>query len=143
MNRAAVIWIVLGLVVIAILVALAMNRPEDADSAIQETATTTEQMVDRNAVRATAAADLTALQARIEAGETYETLEDEFAEVRADLAAAYRNAEGRTAEEWDEISAEFDAFEASARSGTSNVLDALAQLIASFSADVRVETETE
>ena len=39
--------------------------------------------------------------------------------------------------------AEFDAFEASARSGTSNVLDALAQLIASFSADVRVETETE
>lgn len=143
MNRAAIIWIVLGLVVIAILVALAMNRPGDMDAAMDETATTTEQMVDRGAAQATAAAELTALEARIEAGETYESLEGEFAEVRADLAAAYQNAEGRAAEEWDEIRAAFDTFEASARSGTSNVLDALAQLIASFSADVRVETETE
>ena len=143
MNRAAVIWIVLGLVVIAILVALAMNRPEDVGDAVEDTATTTGQMIDRSAVRATAAADLAALEARIEAGETYEELEDEFAEVRADLAAAYENAEGRAAEEWEEVSAEFDAFEASARSGTSNVLDALARLIASFSADVRVETEAE
>lgn len=143
MNRAAIIWIVLGLVVVAILIALTMNRPEDVDNAINETATTTEQMVDRGAARATAAAELTALEARIEAGETYAELEDEFAEVRADLAAAYQNAEGRAVEEWGEISAEFDAFEASARAGTSNVLDALAQLIASFSADVRVESTTE
>lgn len=141
MNRAATIWIVLGLIVLAVLVVFAMNRPEDAENALDETATTTGQMVDRSAVRATAAADLTALEARIEAGETYEELEDEFAEVRADLAAAYENAEGRAAEEWDEISAEFDAFEASARSGTSNVLDALVRLIASFSADVRTDTE--
>lgn len=143
MNRAAVIWIVLGLIVIAVLLAFALNRPEAVENAMQETATTTEQMVDQSAVRATAAADLTVLQARIEAGETYESLEGEFAEVRADLASAYQNAEGRAAEEWDDISAAFDTFEASARAGTGNVLDALTRLIASFSADVRVESETE
>lgn len=142
MNRAAIIWIVLGLVVVAILIALATNRPDDVDSAREEAGVAAEQ-VDRGAARAAAAAELTVLKARVEAGETYEALEDDFADVRSDLARAYENAEGAAVEEWNELSAEFDAFEASARVGTSNLLDALARLIERFSADVRVDAASE
>jgi len=113
------------------------------DESMDQTATTTAQAMDRTAARAEAATELTALQARVVAGETYESLKDEFAEVRTNLAGAYENAEGAAAEEWTEISADFDSFEESARTGTSNFLDVLARLIGRFSADVRVETEGE
>ncbi|MDP3402877.1 MAG: hypothetical protein Q8S35_02900, partial [bacterium] len=87
--------------------------------------------------------ELTALQARVVAGETYDSLKDDFAKVRTNLAAAYENVEGEAAQEWAEISSDFDEFEASAREGTSNFLDVLARLIARFSADIRVESAGE
>ena len=99
--------------------------------------------MDTAAARTEAAADLTALRVRVEAGETYAELEDEFAQVRARLTAAYENAEGAAAEEWQDIRVGFDEFEASARAGTSNFLDSVNALIARFSADVRTETEAE
>lgn len=143
MNRAATIWIILGLVVLGILLFLAFRNPAAVDDTMNATATTTAQAVDRTAVRADAAADLTALRARIEAGETYDSLKDDFADVRARLAASYDNAEGAARDEWQDISADFDSFEASAREGSSDFLDALSRLISRFSADVRVETEGE
>ncbi|MES2931816.1 MAG: hypothetical protein V4682_03965 [Patescibacteria group bacterium] len=143
MNRAASIWVVLGLLVLGILLVLAFKSPAQVDESMDQTATSTVQAVDRTAARAEAAADLTALQARVVAGETYDSLKDEFAEVRTNLAAAYENVEGEAAEEWTEISADFDAFEASAREGTSNFLDVLTRLIGRFSADVRVESAGE
>lgn len=143
MNRAASIWVVLGLLVLGILLVLAFKSPAEVDESMDQTATSTAQAVDRTVVRAEAAADLTALQARVAAGETYDSLKDDFADVRTRLAASYENAEGAAAEEWAEISADFDSFEASARTGTSNFLDVLARLIGRFSADVRVETEGE
>lgn len=137
-------WIILGLLVLGILLVLAFRTPSPAvEESMEQTATTTMETMDQAAVRADAAADLTALRARIEAGETYDSLQSEFSEVRANLAASYANVEGAASEEWTEISADFDAFEASAREGTSNFLDALTRLIARFSADVRVETEGE
>ncbi len=143
MTRAALIWIALGLIVIAVLATFAFNGPKTAEQEMSETATTTSQAIDRGVARTQAAAELTALQARIVAGETYASLEDEFVAVRTNLAAAYENAEGEAAEEWAEINADFDSFEAGARAGTSNFLDALTRLIGRFSADVRVETEAE
>jgi len=143
MNRAASIWIVLGLLVIGILLVLAFKSPAEVDESMDQTATSTAQAMDRTAARTEAAAELTALQARIVAGETYDSLKDDFAEVRANLAAAYQNAEGEAAQEWTEINADFDSFEASARTGTSNFLDVLARLIGRFSADVRVESAGE
>lgn len=143
MNRAASIWIVLGLLVIGILLVLAFKSPAEVDESMDQTATSTAQAIDRTAARTEAAAELTALQARVVAGETYDSLRDEFAEVRTNLAAAYKNVEGEAAQEWTEINADFDAFEASARAGTSNFLDVLARLIGRFSADVRVESAGE
>lgn len=144
MNRAATMWIILGLIVLGIILVLAFRTPTPVmEESTQQTATTTVETMDQAAVRAEAAADLTALRARVEAGETYDSLQDEFSEVRANLAASYENVEGAAAQEWTEISADFDAFEASAREGTSNFLDTLTRLIARFSADVRVETEAE
>ena len=143
MNRAASIWIVLGLLIVGILLVLAFKSPADVDEPMDQTATTTAQAMDRTAARAEAAAELTALQARVEAGETYDSLKTDFAEVRANLAAAYQNVEGEAAEDWTQIAADFDAFEASAREGTSNFLDGLARLIGRFSADVRVESAGE
>ena len=143
MNRAASIWIVLGLLIVGILLVLAFKSPADVDESMDQTATTTAQATDRSTARAEAATELTALQARIEAGETYDSLQSDFAEVRANLAAAYQNVEGEAAEEWTQIAADFDAFETSAREGTSNFLDVLARLIGRFSADVRVESAGE
>lgn len=143
MNRVASIWIVLGLLILGILLVLAFKSPADVDESMDQTATTTAQAMDRAAARTEAAAELTALQARVEAGETYDSLKDDFAEVRTNLAVAYENVEGEAAEEWAEISADFDAFEASAREGTSNFLDVLTRLIGRFSADVRVESAGE
>ncbi len=143
MERTTVIWAVIGIVVIAALAYFAFTGTDRTENAIENTATTTAEAIDTAAVRAEAAADLTALRVRAEAGETYAELEDEFANVRADLARGYENAEGQAAEEWRELQADFDEFEASARAGTSNFLDAISNLIARFSADVRVETETE
>lgn len=143
MNRAASIWIVLGLLVLGILLVLAFKSPVEVDESMDQTATTTAQAINRTAARTEAAAELTALQARVVAGETYDSLRDEFAEVRTNLAAAYQNVEGEAAQEWTEINADFDAFEASAREGTSNFLDVLARLIGRFSADVRVESAGE
>lgn len=145
MNGSKVIGIVIVLALLALIIyfLLGRNPVEDVQEGAQQVATTTEQVADRAAVRADAAADLTALRARQEAGETYESLQDEYAEVRASLAAAYENAEGEAQQEWNEIRDDFDDFEASARAGTSNFLDALTNLIARISADVRVETSNE
>ncbi len=143
MNRAASIWIVLGLVVLGILLILAFRSPADVDESMDQAATSTAQVIDRAAARTEASAELTALQARIVAGETYDSLKDDFAKVRTNLAAAYENVEGEAAQEWAEISSDFDEFEASAREGTSNFLDVLARLIARFSADIRVESAGE
>lgn len=137
------IWVVIGIVVIALLAFFALSRPATTENALQNGAATSEEAVDRAAIRTEAAADLTALRVRAEAGETYEDLRDDFAQVRARVAAAYENAEGATAEEWNEIRAEFDELETSARAGTSNFLDSLSHLIAHFSADVRTETAGE
>lgn len=143
MNRTALIWIVLGIVVIAILASFAFNGPQTTEQEIEETATTTGQVIDRSVARTQAAAELTALQARIVAGETYTSLADDFAGVRANLSVAYNNAEGDAAQEWQEIRTDFDSFEASARAGTSNFLDELTRLIGRFSADVRVQSPGE
>ena len=143
MNRALPIWIILGLLVLIILAVLAFRTPNATEEAVQETATTTAQAVDRTAARTEAAVELTALRARIEAGETYDALEDDFTDVRNRLASAYENAEGAARDEWQDISADFDAFEEAARTGTSDFLDTLTRLIDRFSADVRVETQGE
>lgn len=137
------IWVVVGIVVIALLAFFALQRPEATENAIENTATTTVNAVDTAAVRTEAAADLAALRVRAEAGETYADLEDEFAQVRAKLAAGYENAEGAAKEEWQDLQVGFDEFEASARAGTANFLDTVNALIARFSADVRTETEAE
>lgn len=145
MDQNRTIWIVLGVVVVALVLFLLLGRNpgDDMVRTTNQMATTTEQAIDRASVRAEAAADLTALRARQEAGETYESLRNEYAEVRTRLAAAYENAEGEAREEWTELSADFDQFEADARAGTGNVLDALARIISNLSADVRVETSAE
>jgi hypothetical protein len=139
------IWVLLGIIVLALLAFFAFgNRDaEEASDTPSATSALTEDAMARDAARAEAATELTVLRARAEAGETYETLADEFSEVRANLAAAYANAEGEAAEEWTELQADFDAFEASARAGTSNFLDSITSLIDRFSADVRVEAEGE
>jgi hypothetical protein len=145
MTGTRVILIVVGLIVLAFLIffLLGRNPGEDVRSGAEQVATTTQQFADRSAVRAEAMADLTALRARQEAGETYESLQDEYAAVRAELATAYQNVEGEAQEEWAEISAQFDEFEVSARAGTSNFLDILSSLITRLSADVRVEASNE
>ena len=146
MNRTQTIWTVLGVVVLIIIAFMLLNRPdavENADEAAGTVATSTAQATAQAAARTEAAVELTALQARIAAGETYDSLATEFAEVRADLARAYENAEGETREEWQELERDFDSFEASARAGTSGFLDMLASLIGRLSADVRVESAGE
>lgn len=143
MTRAATIWVILGLLVLALLAYFAFGGARETEQVAEQTATTTAQAFDGTAVRAQAAADLTALKVRAEAGETYESLAADFAQVRARTAAAYENAEGAAAEEWAELDADFDSFEASARAGTGNFLDSVSALISRFSADVRVETAAE
>lgn len=143
MNRAASMWIVLGLLVLGILLVLVFKSPAQVDESMDQTATTTAQSMDRTAARAEAATELAALQARVEAGETYDSLKADFTEVRTNLATAYENVEGEAAQEWAEIAADFDAFEVSAREGTSNFLNVLTRLIGRFSADVRVESPGE
>jgi len=143
MDRATVIWALIGIIVIAVLAYFAFAGTDRTENMIENGATTTEQAIDRASVRTEAAADLAALRVRAEAGETYADLEDEFAQVRANVAAAYENAEGEAAEEWQDLQAGFDEFEASARAGTSSFLDTISSLISRFSADVRTETEAE
>lgn len=146
MNRAATIWIILGLVVVAIIAYFAFNRPADMENAGDVTPDTAQEAAvagDSMMARSEARAELTTLRARAEAGETYDELASDFAQVRARVAASYANAEGEAAAEWDELQADFDSFEASAREGTSDLLDAFSNLIDRLSADIRVETETE
>ena len=145
MTRAGTIWVIIGLVILLVLAYFAFGNKdaELMENTAEQTATTTVEAMDNAALRTQAEADLAALRVRAEAGETYAELEDDFAQVRTRLAAAYANTEGEAAEEWADISAGFDSFEASARAGTSNFLDSISTLIARFSADVRVETETE
>ncbi len=145
MNDNKNLWIVLGLIAAALVLFFLFGRDpvEETGEAMNQAATSTSQAVDRTALRADAAADLTALRVRQEAGESYESLQDNYAEVRARLAASYQNVEGEAKEEWDQTLTAFDEFEANARAGTSNSLDLLTRLIASLSADVRTETAAE
>lgn len=143
MNRAGVIWVLIAIVIVGLIAFFAFGGARTTEDAVDQTADTAGENVDRAAARTQAATELTMLRARAEAGETYDDLAEDFAQVRARVAAAYQNAEGEAAEEWSEISADFDSFEASARAGTSNFLDSLSSLISRFSADVRVETENE
>lgn len=142
------LWVLLGIVVLAIFAFMAFgaNRTavEDMDNMPPGTMPQTgDTSMERDAVRAQAAIELSALEARAEAGETYDALAEDFADIRARLAASYENAEGAAAQEWEELARDFDALEADARAGTSTFLDSLSNLIARFSADVRVETTNE
>ncbi|MDB5265029.1 MAG: hypothetical protein JWN64_600 [Parcubacteria group bacterium] len=133
------VWIVVGVVILLLLAFLAFGRGA-ADKAVnntQQAATTTAQAMDRTAVRAQAVADLTALRAREQAGETYDSLKDQYAAVRARLAASYENADEAGKQEWAAISANFDEFEAQARAGTGNFLDTLSNLIKKLSVNVQ------
>lgn len=139
------LWVLLGIAVLAVLAFMAFGANRTTPEAVENTPPGTmpqaADAMERDAARAQAALELSALEARAEAGETYDTLADEFAQVRARLAASYENAEGAAAEEWTELRTDFDALEASARDGTSTFLDSLANLIARFSTEVRVESE--
>lgn len=144
MNRTG--FIVLAVAVVGILILLfAFNRPsmDEARENTEDLATTTVSAMDQTATRVQAAAELTSLRARVEAGETYTDLSEDFAQIRTRLATSYENAEGAAADEWAEVQADFDNLEASARAGTSSFLDSLASLIARLSADVRIESEGE
>ncbi|GEM_PF-1196152 len=144
-GNKTIIWVVLIVIAVAVILFFLIRREpvqETTDTANQ-IATTTVQTADRAAARAEAAADLTALRVRQEAGESYESLRNDYAEVRSRLAASYEDAEGAAQQEWAELSEEFDEFEASVRVGASNSLDLLTRLIASLSADIRTETTTE
>lgn len=143
MDRTTTIWVVLAIIAVAIAAFYFLREPAAVDTAMQQTATTTVQTMDRAGARAEAVADLTALKVRAEAGETYESLQSDFSRVRANLALAYEDASGEAAEEWTQLQAGFDEFETSARAGTSSFLDSISNLIARFSADVRTETTTE
>ena len=148
MNRAGTIWIIIAVIVVLVLAVFAFTR--SADTELNEMATTTAETMDgmsadarQTAARAQAETELAALRVRAEAGETYDELADDFAAVRARVAAGYADAEGAAADEWSELSADFDRFEAAARENSASFLDSLAALIDRFSADVRVETEAE
>lgn len=145
MNGNNKVWIVLGIIVVGLLLFFLFGRSPVRDTAevVSKTATSTAQATDRAAVRAEAATELIALRARQQAGESYDSLKDNYAQVRTRLAASYENAEGETREQWSEVNGMFDEFEASARAGTGNTLDLLARLISSLSADVRTEKPTE
>ena len=143
------LWIVVGIAVIALLASL-VSGTRDADTAGMEAAqqpiaTTTDVADAANLaqVRADAATDLVALRARAEAGESYEELADDYAAVRSRVTVAYQAAGASAADEWQDVQASFDSFEASARAGSSGILDSFASLIARFSADVRTETSAE
>jgi hypothetical protein len=138
-----VIWALIGVIVIAVLAYIAFQGTTNMDENLENAATSTAEAVNQASVRAEAAAELTALRVRAEAGETYDELQSDFADVRARLAAGYENAEGEAAAEWRELRADFDSFEATARENTSDFLNALNDLIANISADVRTETEAE
>jgi hypothetical protein len=140
------LWVLLGIVVLGILAFMAFgaNRAEVQEMENTPPGTmplTGDTLMERDTARAQAAIELSALETRAKAGETYDTLAEDFADVRARLAASYENTEGAAADEWTELSADFDALEADARAGTSTFLDSLSNLIARFSADVRVESE--
>ncbi len=148
MSRATTLWVLLGIVVLAILALMAFgaNRTavEDMDNNPPGTMTATDNSaMERGAVRTQAAIELSALKARAQAGETYDALAADFADIRARLAASYENTESAAAEEWARLAADFDALEADARAGTSTFLDSLSSLLSRFSADVRVETTNE
>lgn len=141
------LWIVIGLIVIALVAVLAFDMdgtetPQEPEPAPGTVATST-SAAELTQVRADAAADLTALQARAEAGEAYEDLADEYVAIRTRVATSYQNAGAEAADEWQDIEEGFDDFEASVRAGTSSVLNSFATLIARFSADVRTETPAE
>jgi len=146
MNGNRTIMIVVGVVILLLLAFLVFGNRDTAEQAAnttQQVATSTARSADIAAARTEAAADLAALRTRQEAGETYASLQGEYAEVRSNLSAAYANAEGATKEEWNELEAEFDAFEASARANTGGFLQGLASLISRLGADVSVESSGE
>lgn len=145
MNDTRSIWIVVAVLVLAFLAFLfyRTNTPEEVVETGQQVATSTAETATIAAARTQAAADLTALRVRQEAGETYASLEDEYADVRVNLAATYANAGAEAKEEWAEVNADFDAFEASARAGTSDVLSTLATLINRLAGDVGTENPGE
>lgn len=143
MNGNKTLWIVLAIIAAALLLFFLLGRDPVQETVDTANQTTTAQITERAAVRAEAVADLTALHARQEAGESYESLRSSYKEVRNRLATSYENAEGTARQEWYELSEAFNQFEASARAGTSNSLDLFARLVASLSADVRTETAAE
>jgi len=145
MNGNKTIWIVLGIGLLALVLFLLFgsNPGQDTANTVNQAETTTKQAASRAAIRTEAATELASLRVRQEAGESYDSLKTRYAEVRTRLATAYVSTEGEAKQEWTEISADFDRFEADARVGTSNSLDALTRLIARLSADVRTETAAE
>lgn len=141
------LWIALGLAVVALLATIAFNTQDTADNGMapppEAANTDLAPTINLAQVRADAAADLAALRARAEAGEAYDALAGDFATIRAHVTAAYQAAGTSTSAEWHDVQTDLDTFEASIRTGSSNVLDSFASLIARFSTDVRTETGTE
>jgi hypothetical protein len=143
------LWIIIGIIVIALLASLAFGLGDEEEMQMATTtptaqvATSTMTVEDLARVRAEAVTELASLRARVAAGESYEALADDYAAVRARVTAAYASAGVAASDEWQDIQAGFNSFEASARAGGSAALDSFASLIASLSADVGTETPAE
>jgi hypothetical protein len=94
------------------------------------------------AARLEAKTELAIIQARVEAGEAYDAVEDDINVVEADLETAYANASADAQQAWTATKQAFTNLEEGLRDGTGDVLEFFAGVALLLEADVRVDDDT-
>jgi len=163
-NTNSTLLIIIGIIsVLALVLAwTAFNRTgqdlenlvaEQVEEAYQATAEATrdgakaveagaEELADDAALlsaRAEARAELLAIEARVEAGETIDDVQADLDEIERDLGRAYTNAEREAMEEWNDVQAGFQDIENSLRTGTAEALEFIGGTILLLEDEVRYD----
>lgn len=107
-----------------------LNEAADAaGDTIEDAATDLENNVELAAAKAEARTTLLAEQTRIEAAEELDQVGDVIANARENLAEAYQAAGAEATEEWNQLSAEFDALEQQLEAGEAEATETFQDLL--------------
>lgn len=116
-----------------------VESADDIETDLEE-ATTGVRMA---AAKVEAQVALAIIQARVEAGETYEDVAVDINTVQTELEEAYANASNQTQADWKEIQIALTNLKEELRVGTGDALEYFAEIALLLEADVRADEETE
>jgi len=117
------------------------NITQDGARAVERETVSAMNDAELLAARAEARAELLAIEARIEAGETYDDVQADLSKIETDLELAYNSAERKATQEWNVVQTGFQNIENGLRTSAAETLEFIAGTALLLEEDVRYDNQ--